>query len=51
MVEGHLTIRFSEGIEPRQVGPGEFYMFPSSQPHRYCNENVVTLRFVRNVVL
>ncbi|MCD5985813.1 MULTISPECIES: helix-turn-helix domain-containing protein [Pseudomonas] len=51
VVEGHLTIRFSDGIGPRHVGPGEFYMFPSSQPHRYCNEDIVTLRFVRNVVL
>jgi transcriptional regulator with XRE-family HTH domain len=51
VVEGRLTIRFGEAAQAQQIGPGEFFMFPSSQPHRYCNEGDVTLRFVRNVVL
>ncbi|MCD5992737.1 helix-turn-helix transcriptional regulator [Pseudomonas sp. CDFA 602] len=51
VVEGHLTIRFADAVATRHLGPGEFFMFPSSQPHRYCNEGAVTLRFVRNVVL
>lgn len=51
VVEGHLTLRFSEPGAVQQIGPGEFFMFPSNQPHRYCNEADVPLRFVRNVVL
>ncbi|RMV68945.1 helix-turn-helix domain-containing protein [Pseudomonas coronafaciens] len=51
VVEGHLTLRFSEPVAEQQIGPGEFFMFPSNQPHRYCNEAGMTLRFVRNVVL
>lgn len=51
VVEGHLTIGFAEHEPSRQVGPGEFFMFPSNQPHSYRNEGEVTLRFVRNVVL
>ncbi|MCI3946274.1 Cro/Cl family transcriptional regulator [Pseudomonas syringae] len=51
VVEGHLTLRFSEPGAAQQIGPGEFFMFPSNQPHRYCNEADVPLRFVRNVVL
>ncbi|WP_024645513.1 helix-turn-helix domain-containing protein [Pseudomonas syringae] len=51
VVEGHLTLRLAEQGAAQQIGPGEFFMFPSNQPHRYCNEGAVRLRFVRNVVL
>ncbi|SFH50229.1 transcriptional regulator, XRE family with cupin sensor [Pseudomonas syringae] len=51
VVEGHLTIRFSDPAATQQIGAGEFFMFPSNQPHRYCNDTDVPLRFVRNVAL
>ncbi|RMV15938.1 DNA-binding protein, partial [Pseudomonas savastanoi] len=51
VVEGHLTLRFADPAAVQQVGAGEFFMFPSNQPHRYCNDADVPLRFVRNVVL
>ncbi|AAZ35947.1 XRE family transcriptional regulator [Pseudomonas savastanoi pv. phaseolicola] len=51
IVEGYLTLRLSDPAAVQQIGPGEFFMFPSNQPHRYCNEADVPLRFVRNVVL
>ncbi|MFJ4145525.1 helix-turn-helix domain-containing protein [Pseudomonas sp. NPDC089734] len=51
VVEGELTVAFAGDEPPRLVGPGEFFMFPSNQPHSYRNEGDVTLRFVRNVVL
>ncbi|MFH7473789.1 Cro/Cl family transcriptional regulator, partial [Pseudomonas syringae pv. tagetis] len=50
-VDGLLPLRFSDPAAVKQVGPGEFLMFPSNQPHRYCNEADTHLRFVRNVVL
>ncbi|KPW96469.1 Helix-hairpin-helix DNA-binding motif-containing protein [Pseudomonas syringae pv. coryli] len=51
VVEGHLTLRFADPAAIQQIGAGEFFMFPSNQPHRYCNDADVPLRFVRNVVL
>ena len=51
VVEGHLTISLVERGRQHRVGPGEFFMFPSNQPHTYRNEGEITLRFVRNVVL
>ncbi|MCK9748979.1 XRE family transcriptional regulator [Pseudomonas syringae pv. syringae] len=51
VVEGHLTLRFADPAAVQQVEAGEFFMFPSNQPHRYCNDADVPLRFVRNVVL
>ncbi len=49
VIEGNLTVGLDEGM--KQVGAGEFLMFPSNQPHSYGNEGEVQLRFVRNVVL
>ncbi|MCV4275417.1 XRE family transcriptional regulator [Pseudomonas capsici] len=51
VVEGYLTVSFAERDRQHRVGPGEFFMFPSNQPHTYRNEDEITLRFVRNVVL
>lgn len=51
VVEGQLTVAFVEGIDPREVGAGEFFMFPSNQPHSYRNQGKAPLRFVRTVVL
>ncbi|SDT25684.1 XRE family transcriptional regulator [Pseudomonas fuscovaginae UPB0736] len=47
--EGCLTVWLGE--EQRSVAAGEFFMFPSNQPHGYRNEGEVAVRFVRNVVL
>jgi transcriptional regulator with XRE-family HTH domain len=49
VVQGQLTISLVE--QTVQIGPGQFFMFASNQPHSYRNEADVTLRFVRNVVL
>lgn len=51
VVEGQLTIGFAEGLTQQQVRPGEFFMFPSNQPHSYRNLGELPLRFVRTVVL
>ncbi len=51
VVEGRLTIGFAEGATQQEVGPGEFFMFPSNQPHSYRNLGELPLRFVRTVVL
>lgn len=50
VIEGRLNLVLG-GREPHQVGPGEFYMFPSNQTHVFCNDDNTLLRFVRNVVL
>jgi transcriptional regulator with XRE-family HTH domain len=49
VVQGQLTISLVE--QTVKIGPGQFFMFASNQPHSYRNEADVTLRFVRNVVL
>jgi quercetin dioxygenase-like cupin family protein len=49
VIEGCLTVGLAE--QTREVGAGEFFMFPSNQVHSYRNEAAVSLRFVRNVVL
>lgn len=46
---GCLHIELAEQI--RQVGEGEFFMFPSNQPHAFHNNGQVAVRFVRNIVL
>jgi mannose-6-phosphate isomerase-like protein (cupin superfamily) len=33
------------------IAAGEFFMFPSHQPHAYRNEGPVAVRFIRNVVI
>ncbi|MGA8135599.1 MULTISPECIES: helix-turn-helix domain-containing protein [Pseudomonas] len=47
--EGCLTVVLGE--QPRLVAAGEFFMFPSNQPHGYRNDGDVATRFIRNVVL
>lgn len=47
--EGRLTLVI--GSTEYTVGAGEFFMFPSHQPHAYRNEGEVAVRFVRNVVI
>ena len=49
VIEGRLTVALVD--QAREVGPGEFFMFPSNQPHSYRNQDSVPLRFVRTVVL
>jgi transcriptional regulator with XRE-family HTH domain len=49
VIEGCLTVTLADQI--RQVAAGEFFMFPSNQPHTFSNEGDVALRFVRNVVI
>jgi quercetin dioxygenase-like cupin family protein len=39
------------GDTPHEIAAGEFYMFPSNQPHAYRNDGPVAARFVRNVVI
>ncbi|RRV05748.1 XRE family transcriptional regulator [Pseudomonas sp. v388] len=51
VVEGRLTVAFAQGVDAREVGSGEFFMFPSNQPHSYRNHGTAPLRFVRTVVL
>ncbi|MCS3468102.1 transcriptional regulator with XRE-family HTH domain [Pseudomonas sp. JUb42] len=46
---GCLHIELAEQI--REVGAGEFFMFPSNQPHAFRNNGQVVVRFVRNIVL
>lgn len=47
--EGSLTLVI--GDTEYIVGAGEFFMFPSHQPHAYRNEGDAAVRFVRNVVV
>lgn len=49
VIEGVLSVVLATGT--RHVAPGEFFMFPSNQPHAYRNQGAEALRFVRNVVL
>jgi transcriptional regulator with XRE-family HTH domain len=49
VIQGQLTLSLTDATQ--HIGPGEFFMFPSNQPHRYRNDGEVTVRFVRNVVL
>ncbi|MDF2642555.1 MAG: DNA-binding protein [Pseudomonas sp.] len=51
VVEGRLTVALSLTGASHGVGPGEFFMFPSNQPHSYRNDDQTPLRFVRTVVL
>ncbi len=47
--EGCLTLVVGD-IETI-IGAGEFFMFPSHQPHVYRNDGPVAARFIRNVVI
>ncbi len=47
--EGCLTVLLGE--QQRLIAAGEFFMFPSNQPHSYRNDGEVAVRFIRNVVL
>ena len=51
VIEGHLSLTLGGRERPQQVGPGEFFMFPSNQTHVFSNDGTLLLRFVRNVVL
>lgn len=46
---GYLHIELAE--HTREVGTGEFFMFPSNQVHTFRNNGDVAVRFVRNIVL
>lgn len=47
--EGSLTLVV--GDVETTIAAGEFFMFPSHQPHAYRNEGPVAVRFIRNVVI
>ncbi|KIH83874.1 helix-turn-helix domain-containing protein [Pseudomonas batumici] len=47
--EGCLTVLLGE--QQRSLAAGEFFMFPSNQPHSYRNDGESAVRFIRNVVL
>ncbi|CRM29597.1 MULTISPECIES: helix-turn-helix domain-containing protein [Pseudomonas] len=47
--EGCLTLTL-DGTS-KHIAAGEFFMFSSDQTHVYCNDGVVAVRFVRNVVI
>ena len=49
MFEGRLTLVV--GDVETTIATGEFFMFPSHQPHAYRNEGPVAVRFIRNVVI
>jgi mannose-6-phosphate isomerase-like protein (cupin superfamily) len=49
VIEGCLTVTLADQI--RQVAAGEFFTFPSNQPHTVSNEGDVALLFVRNEVI
>lgn len=47
--EGTLWVVLGE--HRTKLAAGEFLMYPSNQPHAYCNEGAVAVRFMRNVVI
>ena len=47
--EGSLTLVV--GDVETTIAAGEFFMFPSHQPHAYRNNGPVAVRFIRNVVI
>lgn len=47
--EGQLTVVV--GDQQRLLAAGEFYMYPSNQPHAYRNDGTAAVRFIRNVVI
>jgi len=47
--EGQLTVVIAE--RQRVLAAGEFYMYPSNEPHAYRNDGQVAVRFIRNVVI
>lgn len=47
--EGVLTVVLGETRQ--QLATGQFLMYPSDQPHAYCNEGLEAVRFMRNVVI
>ncbi len=49
MADGRLTL-IIEGRE-RQLGKGEFFVFPSDCRYAYRNDGQEPVRFVRNVVI
>nr|WP_205885672.1 XRE family transcriptional regulator [Pseudomonas sp. B14(2022)] len=47
--EGSLTLVVGE--QENAINAGEFFMFPSHQPHSYRNSEGGVVRFVRNIVI